>query len=45
MTNRKSTKTNKEQEYEIKITNITMVGAMPQCGVQSALGITNQIQY
>ena len=27
------------------ITNITMVGAMPQFGVQSALGITNQIQY
>jgi len=27
------------------ITNITMVGATPQFGVQSALGVTNQIQY
>ena len=27
------------------ITNITMVGAMPQFGVQSVLGVTNQIQY
>ena len=27
------------------ITNITMVGATPQFGVQSDLGITNQIQY
>ena len=27
------------------ITNITMIGATPQFGVQSDLGITNQIQY
>jgi formylglycine-generating enzyme len=27
------------------ITNITMVGATPQFGVQSDLGVTNQVQY
>jgi hypothetical protein len=27
------------------ITNITMVGATPQFGVQSDVGVTNQVQY